>query len=85
MTRRSTRGAMRDPERFFESLAPARQACIDQLRELPPAGPHYAMIRVIIAALDVAAEFFTHRRSFFLSSSPDMVGARVPKAEERGG
>lgn len=74
MSPRNARNGLHDPERFFDGLRPARQACIDQLRNLPPNGPHYSMMRVIIAALDVAAEFFTHRRDFFLSTRPDMIG-----------
>jgi hypothetical protein len=35
MTQRHTRSGLRDPIAFFEGLRPARQACIDQLRNAP--------------------------------------------------
>lgn len=65
MTQRHGRAGLRDPVAFFEGLRPARQACIEQLRNLRPSGPDYHMMFVIIAAMDVAAEFFTRRRSFY--------------------
>lgn len=65
MTQRHSRSGLRDPIAFFEGLRPARQACIDQLRNLRPSSPEYHMMFVIIAAMDVAAEFFTRQRSFF--------------------
>jgi hypothetical protein len=65
MTQRHSRSGLRDPVAFFEGLHPARQACIDQLRNLRPSSPEYHMMFVIIAAMDVAAEFFTRQRSFF--------------------
>jgi len=65
MTQRHCRSGLRDPIAFFEGLRPARQACIDQLRNLRPSSPEYHMMFVIIAAMDVAAEFFTRQRSFF--------------------
>jgi len=85
MTRRHTRSGMSDPEGFFESLRPARTACLGQLRDLPPNGPHYKMIQVIVAALDVGAAFFTDQRDFYTLSrvSGDRIGARVAGAGER--
>lgn len=74
MTRRHSRAGMTDPVGFFESLRPTRMACIQQLRDLPPTGPHYTMIQVIIAALDVAAEFFTQQRGFYTVGSGDQIG-----------
>jgi hypothetical protein len=65
MTQRHSRSGLREPIAFFEGLRPARQACIEQLRHLRPSGPEYHMMFVIIAAMDVAAEFFTRQRSFF--------------------
>lgn len=65
MTQRHGRAGLRDPIAFFEGLRPARQACIDQLRNLRPSGPEYHMMFVVIAAMDVAAEFFTRQRSFY--------------------
>ncbi len=76
MTPRHTRSGMRDPVAFFNTLRPARQACVEQLRDLPVGGPHYAMIQVVIAAMDVAAEFFTKQRSFFTHGFPDQIGRR---------
>jgi hypothetical protein len=78
MTARGTRGGLQDPAVFFESLRPAREACVDQLRHLRPATSHYHMMFVIIAAIDVAAEFFTKRRSFYFGSNPDMIGRNAP-------
>ncbi|WP_156402135.1 hypothetical protein [Caulobacter sp. Root1472] len=78
MTTRHRRGGLSDPVAFFEALRPARAACIGQLRNLPPASAHYHMMYVIIAAIDVAAEFFTKRRGFYFGSSPDMIGRNVP-------
>jgi hypothetical protein len=65
MTQRHSRSGLRDPIAFFEGLRPARQACTDQLRNLRPSSPEYHMMFVIIAAMDVAAEFFTRQRSFY--------------------
>lgn len=65
MTQRHGRSGLSDPIAFFEGLRPARQACIDQLRNLRPSSPEYHMMFVIIAAMDVAAEFFTRQRSFY--------------------
>ena len=64
MTQRHGRTGLRDPVTFFEGLRPARQACVEQLRNLRATSPEYHMMFVIIAALDVAAEFFTRQRSF---------------------
>ncbi|MET3663913.1 hypothetical protein [Caulobacter sp. 1776] len=71
MTRRHSRAGMRDPEAFFESLRPARAACVQQLRDLPPNGPHYKMLQVIVAALDVGAAFFTDQRDFYILGRGD--------------
>lgn len=79
MTQRHTRSGMRNPELFFESLRPARMACVQQLRDLPPNGPHYKMIQVVVAALDVAAEFFTQQRDFYTvgRGDADRIGVRA--------
>lgn len=77
MTVRRTRGGLSDPVAFFEALRPAREACIGQLRNLVPSSPQYHMMYVIIAAIDVAAEFFTKRRSFYFASNPDLLGRNV--------
>lgn len=69
MTQRHSRSGLRDPITFFEGLRPARQACIEQLRNLRPPSPEYHMIFVIIAAMYVAAEFFTRQRSFYAVSA----------------
>jgi hypothetical protein len=74
MSRRSVRSGLSDPIAFFESLRPARQACVDQLRNLGPSGAEHHMMFVIISAIDVAAEFFTKRRSFYFSGNSDMIG-----------
>lgn len=65
MTQRHRRSGLHDPIAFFEGLRPARQACVEQLRNLRPSSPEYHMMFVMIAAMDVAAEFFTRQRSFF--------------------
>jgi len=78
MTARHSRRGLSDPVAFFEGLRPAREACVGQLRNLPPASAHYHMMFVIIAAIDVAAEFFTKRRSFYFGSNPDMIGRNLP-------
>jgi hypothetical protein len=75
---RSVRGGLSDPVTFFESLRPARQACIEQLRSLRPFGPDYHMLSVVISGLDAAAEYFTKRRSFYVTSNPDVIGWRAP-------
>lgn len=81
MSARGGRSGLSDPVAFFEALRPARQACVDALRGLGPSGPSYHMMFVIISALDVAAEFFTKRRSFYtVSQQPDMIGRRLPDA-----
>lgn len=78
MTARHKRSGLRDPCAFFEALRPARQACVDQLRNLRPYGPDYHMLSTIIAALDVGAEYFTKQRCFYtVRSSPDMIGRNV--------
>lgn len=74
MTQRHGRAGLHDPIAFFEGLRPARQACIDQLRNLRPSSPEYHMMFVIIAALDVAAEFFTRQRSFYTVGAGVVAG-----------
>lgn len=75
MTARHARSGLSHPIAFFEALRPAREACTGELRNLTPSGPHYHMMFVIIAALDVAAEFFTKQRSFYtVTQQPDMIG-----------
>lgn len=81
MTARGGRSGLQDPVAFFENLRPARQACVEQLRNLGPSGPSYHMMFVIISALDVAAEFFTKQRSFYtVSRMPDVIGRNLPNA-----
>jgi hypothetical protein len=80
MSAASGRAGSNRYEAFFEGLRPAREACIAELRNLGPATPHYHMMYVIIAAIDVAAEFFTKRRSFYFSSNPDIIGRNLPHA-----
>jgi hypothetical protein len=41
---------------------------------LGPSGAEHHMMFVIISAIDVAAEFFTKRRSFYFSGNSDMIG-----------
>ena len=78
---RSVRSGLNDPVAFFEALRPARQACVDELRNLGPSGPSYHMMFVIISALDVAAEFFTKQRSFYtVGRQPDVIGRKLPDA-----
>jgi hypothetical protein len=77
MALRHTRSGLSNPIAFFEGLRPARQACIEQLRNLRPSGPDYHMMFVIIAALDVAAEFFTKQRSFYTVGATGMIGGRT--------
>ena len=78
MTRRHVRSGLSNPVAFFEALRPARQACVEQLRNLRPSGPDYHMMFVIIAAMDVAAEFFTKQRSFFTVGVTGVIGGRIP-------
>lgn len=81
MTARTARSGLRDPAAFFENLRPMRQACVEALRDLGPSGPSYHMMFVIISALDVAAEFFTKKRSFYtVSRLPDVIGRNLPDA-----
>lgn len=81
MSARNGRAGLNDPIQFFEALRPARQACVDELRNLGPSGPSYHMMFVIISALDVAAEFFTKQRSFYtVSRQPDVIGRNHPDA-----
>jgi hypothetical protein len=65
VTQRHGRAGLHDPVGFFEGLRPARRACVEQLRNLRPTSPEYHMMFVVIAAMDVAAEFFTRQRSFY--------------------
>jgi hypothetical protein len=74
MTQRHGRNGLSDPIGFFEGLRPARQACVEQLRNLPPTSPEYHMMVVVIAALDVAAEFFTRQRSFYTVGAGVVAG-----------
>lgn len=77
MTARHTRSGLSNPVAFFDALRPAREACTGELRNLPPFGPHYNMLSVIIAAIDVAAEFFTKQRGFYtVGQQPDMIGRK---------
>ena len=80
MSARNGRTGLSDPVAFFEDLRPAREACVGQLRNLRPTSPQYHMMFVIIAAIDVAAEFFTQRRSFYFSGNPDVIGRNRPDA-----
>lgn len=80
MSDRSARPGLSKYDAFFEALRPAREACIGELRNLRPATPHYHMMYVIIASIDVAAEFFTKRRSFYFSGYPDQIGRKLPDA-----
>jgi hypothetical protein len=45
---------------------------------LRPFGPDYHMLSVVISGLDAAAEYFTKRRSFYVTSNPDVIGWRAP-------
>ena len=62
---RSRRGRMYDPEGFCKLLGPARQACIEQMRNLEISGDEYATMQMITAALDEAALRLTGQRDFF--------------------
>lgn len=78
MTQRHVRSGLSNPVAFFEALRPARQACVEQLRNLRPSGPDYHMMFVIIAAMDVAAEFFTKQRSFYTVGVSGGLGGSGP-------
>ncbi|WP_426043720.1 hypothetical protein [Caulobacter sp. DWR3-1-2] len=78
MSPRNNRSGLRDPVTFFESLRPARQACIDQLRNLRPSGPDYHMMAVVISAVDAAAEYFTKQRGFYtVGRNSDMIARNL--------
>lgn len=74
MVHRTYTTSMRDAPAFFESLRPAREALLLRQRAFRPFGPHYHMLGVIIAGLDVAAEFFTGNRAFYAIGDTARVG-----------
>jgi len=77
MTRRHTRSSGLDnPVPVLEKLRPGREAIIAELRNVRPSSPHYHMLHVCLSAIDVAAEFFTGHRYYYLNPNPDQIGRR---------
>lgn len=75
MTRRSSRGfGLPDPIPMLEKLRPGREAIIAELRGIRPTSPHYHMLHLVLSAIDVAAEFLSGSRAYYLNPTPDQIG-----------
>jgi len=78
MTRRHSRHVgLSDPVPFLEKLRPGRAAVVAELRNVRPTSPHYHMLQVCLSAIDLAAEFFTGQRGYYLHANPDQIGTRA--------
>lgn len=79
MTRRSTRSdGVDQPVPLLEKLRPGREALIAELGKVRPSTPHYHMLQVCLSAIDVAAEFFSGHRYYYLNPNPDQIGRNAP-------
>lgn len=75
MTRRHTRSnGLVDPVPVLEKLRPGREGIVAELRNVRPSTPHYHALLMCLSAIDMAAEFFTGHRYYYMNPNPDQIG-----------